>query len=73
LRANYDPREQRALGNFRQALSMLSLVTTALNLGPGTEGAEPSAFPRSGARAGQAAVAPAHRLSASDRRSVGGP
>ncbi len=32
LAEEYDPEERRALGNFPQALSMLSLVTTALNL-----------------------------------------
>ncbi|MGZ4129250.1 MAG: glycoside hydrolase family 15 protein [Actinomycetota bacterium] len=32
LAEEYEPKEQRALGNFPQALSMLSLVTTALNL-----------------------------------------
>jgi GH15 family glucan-1,4-alpha-glucosidase len=32
LAEEFDPKEQRALGNFPQALSMLSLVTTALNL-----------------------------------------
>jgi GH15 family glucan-1,4-alpha-glucosidase len=38
LAEEYDPKEQRALGNFPQALSMLSLVTTALNVEPDAEG-----------------------------------
>jgi GH15 family glucan-1,4-alpha-glucosidase len=38
LAEEYDPKEEQALGNFPQALSMLSLVTTALNLEPHVEG-----------------------------------
>jgi GH15 family glucan-1,4-alpha-glucosidase len=38
LAEEYDAKEQRSLGNFPQALSMLSLVTTALNLEPDGEG-----------------------------------
>src|SRR5262249_51599677 len=34
LAEEYDPRERRALGNFPQAISHISLVNTARNLSP---------------------------------------